>query len=210
MRRHAVLAATLAALPLLAACDGGGPTREVLAEQLTNELVGRPPCFATNVSFPYTRRDTVRPTEDLMASLPELAALQDAGLIKLTQKGMGMDRYKPIIQTTAELTDLGRSAYHPHLPGLVTETPGFCGGQRQLGEVRQFTPASDSAGFKVTNVEYTFRTSGLPTWMKNSRLRSQFLSVRNFVDAEKTPAPTRSMFVRTEQGWLPSGKLKKQ
>ncbi|HET6765664.1 MAG TPA: hypothetical protein VFH27_18420 [Longimicrobiaceae bacterium] len=207
MRRHAVLAG-LAALPFLAACSGGGPTREALAEQLTNELVGRPPCFATNVPFPYTRRDTVRPTEDLMASLPELAALQDAGLIKLTQKDLGMFRYKPIIQTTAELTELGRSAYHAHLPGLVTETPGFCGGQRQLGEVRQFTPPGDSAGFKVTNVEYTFRTSGLPSWMKNSRLRSQYLSVRNFVEAESTPAPTRSMFVRTEQGWLPSGKVK--
>ena len=207
MQRRAFLAAVAAALPLLAACSSGGPTRDVLAQQLTSELMGRPPCFATNVAFPYTRRDTVRPTEDLLASLPELVALQDAGLVTLTQKGVGLFRYKPIIQTTAELTDLGRSAYHPHLPGLVTATPGFCGGQRQLGEVRQFTAPDDSAGIKVTDVEYTFRTSGLPSWMKNTRLRSQFLSVRNFVDAEQTPASSHSRFEHTAQGWLPSSKV---
>jgi hypothetical protein len=206
MRRHHVLFA-LGLVPLLAACDSTGPTREALASQLTSELLGRPPCFATNVSFPYTRRDTVRPSENLMESLPELAALEDAGLIAIKHRELGILGYKPIVQTTAELTELGKSAYHPQLPGLMVATPGFCGGQRQLGEVRQFTAPGDSAGLKVTTVDYTFRTLGLPTWMKNTRLRSQYLSVRGYVEAETTPAASKSMFVRTEQGWLPSSKV---
>jgi hypothetical protein len=202
MKRRAVLVAS-ALLPLLAACDPNAPDKRALASALTAELLGRPPCFATNVAFPYTRQDTVRPTDDLLRSLPELAALRDAGLIDLQLKEVGIAGNRPVVQTAATLTELGKSAFHPHLPGLMTATPGFCGGQRMLGEVQQFTMPSDSEGHRVTSVDFTYRTQSIPPWMHHPRLQGYYVSVRNMVAAEKEAASDQTLFVQTPKGWLP-------
>jgi hypothetical protein len=202
MRRAAL--AAFALLPLAAACtDPGAPNKQALLAALTSDFLDRPPCFATDVSFPYTRTDTVRPEEDLQAALPGLVALREAGLISLTQTEMGMAGRRVVFQTHAELTDAGKGAYFAKLPGLRTPTSGFCGGHRVVDGVKQFTLPSDSSGHKVTTVDYTFRTVGLPAWMKHPRIQSYYVSVKRAVDAERTPAVDQTLFVRTEKGWLP-------
>lgn len=202
MRRAAL--AAFAVLPLLAACsDPGAPKKDALLAALTSDFLDRPPCFATDVSFPYTRTDTIRPEEDLQATLPGLVALRDAGLIDLKQTEIGMAGRRVVFRTDAQLTDLGKGAYHEQLPGLITHTPGFCGGKRQVQAINQFTLPSDSAGLKVTTVDYTYRTLDLPAWMKNPRIQSYYVSVKRAADAEKTPGSEQTLFVRTEKGWLP-------
>jgi hypothetical protein len=209
MRRAAL--AAFAILPLLSACsDPGAPNKGALLAALTSDFLDRPPCFATDVSFPYTRTDTVRPEEDLQAMLPGLVALREAGLISLTQTELGMAGRRVVFQTHADLTDVGKGAYLAQLPGLRTKTPGFCGGHRQVEAIKQFTLPSDSSGHKVTTVDYSFRTVGLPAWMKHPRIQSYYVSVKRAVDAEKTPGTDQTLFVRTEQGWLPWNRVPAQ
>jgi hypothetical protein len=209
MRRAAL--AAFAVLPLLAACtDPGAPNKQALLAALTADFLDRPPCFATDVTFPYTRTDTMRPADDLQAALPGLVALREAGLIRLTHMDMGMAGRRVVYETHAELTDAGKGAYFAKLPGLRTTTPGFCGGKRVVDAVKQFTLPSDSSGHKVTTVDYTFRTVGLPAWMKDPRLRSYYVSVKKAVDAETAPAADQTLFVRTEKGWLPWNRVPEQ
>jgi hypothetical protein len=137
--------------------------------------------------------------------LAAMSAMVDAGLLKVSRTA---------VQSTADfgihspthpvfaytLTRTGEAAlYHnDHMDGGVVYAPLFCFGKPQVEEVTEFTEPSDTLGEKMSQVQYLYHLTDVPSWAIGKNMQAAF------PDLKKDLAPHlkgSAVVVLTNDGW---------
>jgi len=111
-----------------------------------------------------------------------LKGLANQGLLNVSQQSNGFSSVDVL-----EVTEKGQNVE------FWDRKSGACVGHRVVAEVKSWTEPSDGAGAKMTQVTYTWKLDGVPSWVD----KNTFSGVKGMAE----PAETKIVLVKTNTGW---------
>ncbi|CNL61241.1 hypothetical protein [Yersinia aleksiciae] len=137
--------------------------------------------FAFNKGFPIKVNNGYR-SSGYNASDEILNSLAEQGLLTVSQQPNGFGS-----MTVLEVTDKGQEV------DFWNREKGACVGHRAVAEIKSRTEPSEGNGVKMTQVTFTWKLDGVPSWVD----KSAFSGVRGMDE----PVETKIVLVKTSDGW---------
>jgi DNA-binding MarR family transcriptional regulator len=191
-------------LVALAGCGAGGRLDETeLKAAIDAHLAESPRCiedvawrFPVDLRSEYDRR--LEPHHATM--MARLERLEQLGLVRsapVPNAAWGRPR-------RYELTDAGEKVYRAVPAGRMNSSKpagSFCYGVAVVDSVVRYTEPTEGAGEVQTEVTYTSRVADVAPWARDPDLRRLSPEIERVVADSVSPQETRSILVRTSDGW---------
>lgn len=166
-------------LLLPAVLTGCGGMKSDLKDAINAEISTQQTCFSlqnNNVSWPVNLS-----TFDLnLTQHPVLAAMKKAKLVAVKQvTGSFYQQYLQLMPIN------GAAKYW--------SKDGFCVGHEAVDKVLEWTTPGDRGGIQMTQVTYTWKLTGVPSWADSDAFKS--------IKGMSKPVKAMSIVVKTNNGW---------
>jgi hypothetical protein len=112
------------------------------------------------------------------------------------QKNPFHDPKKPIIAYT--INDLGKKYSKEN----EKKQKAFCFGKAHIEKITNFTEPADRFGYKVVDVNYTYKISDIPDIIAKSDLPKNFEKLNKAIQSSTKPIEDKHTLVLTEKGWV--------
>lgn len=84
------------------------------------------------------------------------------------------------------------------MPGV-----SFCYGTYSIVDVVNFTEPADYEGQKISKVQFTYKTTDIAEWVKESAiLQSNYNTIVKDLNSDKQPLEGKAVLVQTQKGWV--------
>lgn len=169
---------------LLAGCGEKGDFEKAINAKISKSKV----CyslqnndFVFNKGFPIKVNRGYR-SAGYSANDEILNGLVEQGLLTVSQQTNGFSSVDAL-----EVTDKGQEVE------FWDREDGACVGHRVVAEITSWTEPSDGAGAKITQVTYTWKLNGVPSWVD----KKAFSGVKGMAESEEA----KIVLVKTNNGW---------
>lgn len=191
-------------LVALAGCGAGGGVDETeLKAAIDAHLAENPSCiedvawrFPVDLRSEYDRR--LEPHHATM--MARLERLEQLGLVRsapVPDAAWGRPR-------RYELTEAGEKVYSAVPAGRMDPSKpagSFCYGVAVVDSLIRYTEPAEGAGQVQTEVTYTARVADVAPWARDADLRQLSPEIERELADSVSPRETRSVLVRTSDGW---------
>jgi len=93
------------------------------------------------------------------------------------------------------LTELGKKYNKEKILGS-----GFCYGNSEVVEIKNFTEPTNMGGYTVSHVKYTFKINNIPEWVHV--LKKKYKWMEKDINSSKTPLSGKATLILTNTGWV--------
>ena len=110
--------------------------------------------------------------------------------------------HKPTKGNADDLTDEGKKYYKVSDKNAPMKLGGFCVGKAEVNQMTNFTQPAEMMGKTVSDVQFTYTVSNLPTWILTPSLSKLNPGIQTVVDAANKPAKLELNLMLTGKGWM--------
>lgn len=204
MRRSFV--ASLAALFLLTGCNNPKKPSNANFTKAIDQYLTKHNDACSSISQPFPVDVTVSQQKEQYGLGPQLAALEQAGLVHSTNTTAVVHGMFDALQGSTppqpvkryELTDDGKK-YYRQTPSVFGQANSFCYGQKAVDSIVKWTEPSTGDGSQSV-VTYTYKITDLAPWAERSDVQQAFSDLRQTVNGASKTSEMAGVQL-TDKGW---------
>ena len=205
MRRSFVV--SLAALFFLAGCNNTKKPSKANFTKAINQYLAKRDDACSSLGQTLPVNVTVSEQKDRYGIGPQLAALEEAGLVHSTNTTAVVHGMLDALQGSRppqpvrryELTDRGKR-YYRQVPATFGKNGIFCYGQETVDSIIKWTEPATMEGASLSEVTYTYKIAGLAPWAKQPHVQQAFPDLRQTLN-EASKANETAGLQLTNKGW---------
>ena len=205
MRRSFV--ASLVALFFLAGCNNTKKPSNANFTKAINQYLAKPDDACSSLGQTLPVNVTVPEQKDQYGIGPELAALEEAGLVRSTNTTAAVHGMLDALRGSTppqpvkryELTDQGKK-YYRQIPATFGQNGLFCYGRETVDSIIKWTEPGTMEGATLSEVTYTYKIANLAPWAKQPDVQQAFPDLRQTLN-EASKANQTAELQLTNKGW---------
>jgi Prokaryotic membrane lipoprotein lipid attachment site len=142
---------------------------------------------------------------DIFHHEPIYVEMEKMGLLTKKEEMKKQFSYgKATLVTSYDLSAEGKKYYIAPDEKTRDIRYGFCFGKAKVEKIIDFSEPSEMMGNKISRVNYTYKVTDLPDWLKKPEITKLNEQIKNMAESTETPIKADGTMMLTNKGWVES------